>query len=130
MLTLPLETVGWIIVKAREVDVKDVDTSEDGASDDDVLGVLEDRPNDASADEVKSWIDDLNDDHQAELVALFWLGRDGSQAGEFQELLAEARGRRGNTVANYLLGSPLLADYLEAGLELLGINVNELESGL
>ncbi len=130
MLTLPLATVGWIILKAREVDVKDVDTAEADAQDDDVMGVLEDRPNDASADEVTSWIDDLNEDEQAELVAIFWLGRDGAEAEEFPELVAEARRRRMGSTARYLLGSPLLSDYLEAGLEALGVSVNELESSL
>ncbi len=130
MLTLPLSTVGWIILKAREVDVKDVDTAEEDADESDAMGVLEDRPNDPSAAELKSWIDDLNEDEQAELVALFWLGRDGTGADEFPELLGEARGKRATSAASYLLGSPLLADYLEAGLEMMGVNVNDLESNL
>jgi len=49
MLTLPLSTLGWIILKAREFDVKDVDTGEGGdADDDDPMGVLEDRSEIAS----------------------------------------------------------------------------------
>lgn len=130
MLTIPLRTVGWIVLKAREFDGKDIDTAEADADGEDPMGVLEDRPDDPSEDEVAGWIEDLNEDEQAELVALFWLGRDDGGAEEWPALLAEARARRAGSTAKYLLGSPLLSDYLEAGLETLGINVNALESSL
>ena len=130
MLTIPLETIGWIIVKARELDVKDVDTAGENAEDDDAMGVLEDRANDPSAAELTNWIQDLNLDQQAELVAVFWIGREGAAAEEFADYVAEAQARRAGPTARYLLGSPLLADHLEAGLETLGIDVTDLESGL
>lgn len=131
MLTVPLETIGWIIMKAREFDVKDVDTSDDTvAEDDDAMGVLEDRGNDPAAQEVASWIEDLTDEAQFELVALFWLGREGAVAAEFPDLVEEARARRAGPTSRYLLGSPMLADHLEAGLETLGVDVGELESSL
>ncbi|GMG81335.1 DUF3775 domain-containing protein [Paralimibaculum aggregatum] len=130
MLTIPLETIGWIIVKARELDVKDVDTAGAEAEEDDAMGVLEDRGNDPSAEELTNWIQDLNLDQQAELVAVFWIGREGAGADELADYVAEAQARRAGPTARYLLGSPLLADHLEAGLETLGINVNDLESRL
>jgi hypothetical protein len=130
MLTIPLNTLGWIIVKAREFDVKDVDT--DDANDDtgNPMGVLEDRGDDPTQDELTSWISDLTDSQKAELVALFWLGRDDGDADDFPDLVAHARREQGKSTSRYLLGSPLLGDYLEEGLETLGVDTSELESSL
>ncbi len=130
MLTIPLSTLGWIIVKAREFDGKDVDTDDPGDDSDNPLGVLEDRADDPTFDELTSWISDLTDFQKAELVAIFWLGRDDGDASDFAGLLAEARSQQGKSTARYLLGSPLLGDYLEEGLERLGIDTSEVESAL
>jgi hypothetical protein len=130
MLTIPLDTVGWIIVKAREYDVKEEDGSDGEASSDDAMGVLEDRADDPTEDELKSWIEDLTETQQAELVAMFWLGRGDADTDDFQELVAQARGARVGKTSTYLLGEPLLADYLEEGLEALGYDSSEVESNL
>ncbi len=130
MLTIPLSTLGWIIVKAREFDGKDIDTDDPGDDSDNPLGVLEDRGDDPTFEELTSWISDLNDSQRAELVAIFWLGRDDGDASDFAGLLEEARGQQGKSTARYLLGSPLLGDYLEEGLERLGIDTSAVESAL
>ena len=129
MLTIPLSTLGWIILKAREFDVKDVDTGERG-DEDDPYAVLEDRPDDPVFQELTGWINDMNETEQAELVALFWLGRDDGDASEFPGLVEEARGLQTprHDTARYLLGSPLLADYIEDGLERLGYDTSDIES--
>ncbi len=132
MLSIPLSTIGWIIVKAREFDVKEDANIEPGDDDgDNPLGVLEHRPDDATAQALRSWINDLTDTQKAELVALFWLGRDGEDPDDFPELVRTARAeqhRRGT--ARYLLGSPLLGDYLEDGLETLGLDSTEIEEAV
>lgn len=132
MLKLPLETVAWIILKAREFDVKegggDVATTEDDG--DNPLGVLEDREDDPTAAELTTWINDLTESQQAELVALMWLGRDDDDATSFSALIDEATGQQGPRTAPYLLGTPRLGDHLEEGLEKLGISTAELESAL
>ena len=131
MLSIPLNTIAWIILKAREFDVKeegDVATSEEDG--DNPLGVLEDRSDDPTVDELTTWISDLTETQQAELVALMWLGRGDDGAESFDELLAEARGQQGARTAPYLLGTPRLGDHLEEGLEKLGISTAELESEL
>jgi Protein of unknown function (DUF3775) len=130
MLTIPLSTVGWIILKAREFDVKDVDTDDVGDDSDNPMGVLEDRADDPTLNELTNWINDLTDSQKAELVALYWLGRDDNNTSDFAELLEEAQGQRDRRTANYLLGSPMLGDHLEEGLERLGIDTSELESAL
>jgi hypothetical protein len=131
MLTIATETVGWIILKSREVEVKDADTSDTGEAEEaGALSVLEDRGDDASNEELHSWIDDLTDTEQAELVALFWLGRGDGDADEFPELVARARESRTTPTADYLLGAPLLSDMLEEGLQALGYSVSDIESDL
>lgn len=128
MLTIPMTTLGWIILKAREFDVKDVDTTEAGGADEDPYAVLEDRPDDPVFLELTGWINDMHETHRAELVALFWLGRDEGDADDFPALVEQARGLQSHDTARYLLGSPLLADYLEEGLERLGYDSSEIES--
>jgi Protein of unknown function (DUF3775) len=130
MLSIPMSTLGWIIVKAREFDVKDVDTDDPGDDSDNPMGVLEDRADDPTYIELTNWINDLNDSQKAELVALFWLGRDDNNTADYAELLEEAQGQRGRRTAQYLLGSPMLGDHLEEGLERLGIDTSEVESAL
>ncbi len=131
MLKIPVETVVWIIVKAREFDAKeegDITRSEEDG--DNPLGVLEDRLDDATASELTTWISDLTETQQAELVALMWLGRGDDGPESFGELLEEARGQQGERTARYLLGTPQLGDYLEDGLEKMGISTAEIESTL
>ena len=130
MLTIPLDTLGWIIVKAREFDVKEGD-SYDGEAGEDDGDVLQDRGGaDPSEAELTSWINDLTDTQSAELVALMWLGRDDGDAAEFPALVEQARRSRTQRTSRYLLGEPLLADHLEAGLETLGYDVAEIESAI
>lgn len=129
MLSIPLDTLAWIILKAREFDVKDADTFDrEEESGENAMGVLEDRPDDPTEDELTTWIEDLTETQRSELVALFWLGRDEGDAGEFPELVEQARGLQRRGTARYLLGEPLLADYLEEGLARLGIDPATIES--
>jgi hypothetical protein len=129
MLNISLDTVGWIIVKARELNVK-VEDDNEGDEQDDPLGVLQDRDDDPTEDELRSWIEDLTDTEQAELVALFWLGRGDGEASDFPDLVDQARRSRSGKTSKYLLGEPLLADYLEEALEALGHDTSEIESNL
>lgn len=131
MLNISVETVAWIILKAREFDTKqagDIATTEDDG--DNPLGVLEDREDDATVEELVTWITDLTQTQQAELVALMWLGRGDDDASDFASLVEEARGQQGARTAPYLLGTPRLGDYLEDGLEKLGVSTAEVESAL
>jgi hypothetical protein len=129
MLNISPDTVGWIIVKARELNVK-VEDDNEGDEQDDPMAVLQDRDDDPTDQELRSWIEDLTDTEQAELVALFWLGRGDGDSGDFAELVDNARSARSGKTSKYLLGEPLLADYLEEGLEALGFDTSEIESNL
>jgi hypothetical protein len=123
------EKVGHVIVKAREYGAKVGawnDTAEEGDAEEDPSAILEDFADDPTSTELASFISALNDDEQASLVALAWVGRGTYEAEEFAEAVETARSERANATANYLLGMPLLADYLEEGLEKLGHSPEEI----
>jgi len=130
-LEIAPEKVAHVIIKAREFDAKvgawDA-SSEDGDGDEDPNAILEDLSNDPTAAELIGFIDALNDDEQANLVALAWVGRGTFEAEELDEAVETARNERINSTASYLLGLPLLADYLEEGLEKLGFSATDIES--
>lgn len=125
------EKVAHVIIKAREYDVKVGswdDTPEEGDAEENPDAILEDFSNDPTRAEIAGFIDRLNFDEQANLVALAWIGRGTFEKEEFEEAVETARRERINATSSYLLGMPLLADYLEEGLEKMGFSVDEIES--
>src|ERR1700757_1444452 len=124
-LEISPEKVGFIIVKAREIAAK-VAAWDDGAtSDHDAESILESFSDDATQDELKGFIRDLNEDEQASLVALAWIGRGSFGPDELDEALATARTERTNRTEDYLIGLPLLPDFLEEGLARLVYSVED-----
>ena len=130
-LAISAEKVAFFIEKAREFDVKEMDTDPDSgsnAADDEAIDVLEDDGTDPVAAELGSFISALNEDEQIDLVALMWLGRGDGTIDEWDELRAravEARAEYGNArseTARYLLGEPMLGDFLADGLDAFGID--------
>lgn len=119
MNAIDLDSVCSIVLKARVLSAKEGVVDPDDASnavDDGDRQILQDGADDATAEELKSFIDDLNEDQQIELVALAWLGRGSFSRAEWRDALAEARQAANERTAEYLMGMPLLADYLEEGL--------------
>ena len=118
-LNLPLDKIGFIILKAREYDVKEGDSDpEEGSNaiDDGQIDVLTDTPEDPVREELVGAIRALNDEERIRLVALAWLGRGTFALDEWKEALSTARSEHSRRAAEYLLGLPLLGDYLEDGL--------------
>ncbi|SIS94825.1 Protein of unknown function [Roseivivax lentus] len=76
---------------------------------------------------LRDYISGLNEDEANNLVAILWVGRDSFDAEEWDEALATARAEATAPTEDYLSGMPELADYLEAGLEALGIDVTDAE---
>lgn len=66
--------------------------------------------------QVRGLIDGLNEDESYDLVALMWVGRGTFGLDEFQEARKIASEEATQSTSDYLLGTPLLADYLEEGL--------------
>ena len=133
MLTIPLEKLAYIIEKAREFDAEvPVDPGEATGSDpvdDDERQILLDTPDNPTAQELRDAIDGLNVDEREELLALAWLGRGDYDAGSWPEALRQARQTRTETETDYLLGTPLLADYLEEGVSALGLSLEDFRRG-
>lgn len=77
--------------------------------------------------ELHAFIKGLNEDEQAQLVALAWVGRGVFEAGDFAEALATAYAERAAPTDQYLMGMPHLAENLEAGLDAMGIDVTGAE---
>ncbi len=118
-LNLPLDKVSFIILKAREYDVKEEGADPDTGSnpiDDGQTDVLTDAGDDPVREELLGAIRGLNDDERVRLVALAWLGRGTYDLDEWKEAIATARSEHSRRAAEYLLGLPLLGDYLEDGL--------------
>jgi hypothetical protein len=119
--------IGYVIIKARECAAK-VAAWDDGAtSDHDADSILESFSDDATREQLKGFIRDLNEDEQASLVALAWIGRGSFGPEELDEALDTARTEHVNRREEYLLGMPMLADYLEEGLDRLGYSVEDIE---
>ncbi|MCA1440049.1 DUF3775 domain-containing protein [Ensifer sp. IC4062] len=131
-LSISPEKVCYFIVKAREFDVKDVVTDPDpasNASDDNMASVLEDQPDDPVEAELTSAIWALNEDEQIDLVALTWLGRGDGKLEDWADIRAQAAEAHNNRTAAYLLGIPLLADYLEEAVAQFGESCQDYELG-
>jgi Protein of unknown function (DUF3775) len=70
----------------------------------------------------------MSEDEQADLVTLAWLGRDSNSLEDWSTLREEAgRTHAVRPTANYLLGMPLISDYLEGALSLLGHSCEDVE---
>jgi hypothetical protein len=118
-LGLSLDTVTFIILKAREYDVKEADSDPDDGSnpaDDGQIDVLADKQDDPVAEELRGAINGLRGDEKARLVALAWLGRGTYALDEWADAVATARREHHARTVEYLLSLPLLGDYLEDGL--------------
>ena len=129
-----LETVCYVINRARAV-MADLDPLDDEpghhAADDVVRDDLpeedEGAVDNAELDDLKAFIDSLNDDEQADLVALTWVGRGTYTAEDWDEAVEIAHEEHPKRVARYLLSQPLLADELEEGLSEMGLSCEDAE---
>lgn len=128
MLEISPGKVAYLAILAREIDVKvapwdspEDDTDSDGGS------VLEAMPDDPAIKEFKSFVEGLNEDEKASLIAVMWIGRDTFTVADLKEAVETAKDNSRAPAAEYLLGIPLLPDYLEAGLEALGFDPEEAE---
>ena len=129
-LTISPEKVCFLIIKAHEFDAKEeVSEPNPGSnpSDDRDIEVLEDYADDPVAEEITSFIGSLSVDEQIDLVALMWLGREDYTAADWPAVREEAASAHNERTAVYLLGTPLLGDFLEEGLSMLGYSCEDYE---
>lgn len=117
------DKVCYIVARARMFDVKaEVSDPDSGSNptDEEMRDVLEDFADDPTRQELVAYIRALDEEEQINLVALAWVGRGTYDAMEWDDALEAARGEHNSRTAEYLLGLPLLGDYLEDGLDAFG----------
>jgi hypothetical protein len=115
MLQISPAKIAHVIIRAREFDSG---VSGWGA---------EARGQHGTEDELRAFIASLNEDEKASLVAVMWIGRETFGPDELDEALATARAEATVPTEDYLLGVPLLADYLEDGMSALGLSPEDEE---
>jgi hypothetical protein len=128
MLNVNPETICFIINKAREFHAKEevvIPEEPNSPADNWAMQVLADHADDMTLQELKSTIEDLEPDQQIELVALMWVGRGDFSEEEWEGAVEEAQGNWNPRTAEYLMATPLVADYLDEGLSLLGYSCEE-----
>ena len=130
-LSISPEKVFFIISKSRQFD------SETGgggvildSGDDDMSYGRGGRGRDTDRAELSGVIRDLNVDEQIDLVALMWLGRGDGDLANWRELHAQAARAHNQRTASYLIGTPMLADYLEEAMSQFGKSFEEFEEHL
>jgi hypothetical protein len=129
-LSISSEKVCFLIVKAREFDVQDVDTElEEGANaiDDKMIDVLEESGDNPVAQEIRVFIAELGEDEKADLIGLLRIGRGDGPMEDWDALREEGFSEQEGRIGAYLMSEPLLSDYLEEGLSQFGISCAEFE---
>lgn len=129
MLKIPLDQLAFIIEKAREFDEETapLDDAEAGSnpSDDRDVAILEDNADNPTQQELAGALQALDEEQRIELLALMWLGRGDFDRSEWHDALKQAREVHNAAETEYLIGTPLLADYLEEGLNTLGYSLDD-----
>ena len=119
-IDLNRETIRFLIERVREFQTRDdIDfDDEPDVDEDDWSGeVAVNVATDPYYQELKTTIEDLEPDQQITLVAVMWVGRGDFSASEWDDALSEARRNWNEHTAAYLLGTPMLSDYLAEGVE-------------
>lgn len=80
--------------------------------------------------ELRGVVENMGEEEQAALVAIMWIGRDAFDAQEWDEAYRTALSEASTPTADYLIGTPHVADHLEAGLEALGYDAQDEEDEL
>lgn len=104
MIELNIDKVAQVIILARELDRAEA--------------------------EFDAFVERLDPDEQAELVAVFWIGRGSYEVEDLAEAIEAAHRNATVPTGEYLKGSPHLPDHLEAGLEALGIDPEDAEDAI
>ena len=123
-LGISLEAVAAIVDAARAVQ----EGEESGAlarEEEDEEGLDAEDDENMDEDALRAFINDLNEDEQASLIALAWVGRGDYSGAEFDDARNLAKERNIRDPAEYLLGIDMLGDMLEEGLAELGLSLED-----
>ncbi len=128
MLSVNPETICFLINKAHEFHAKEgvvIPEVPNSPADDWGRQVLADHIDDFSYQEMLYAINDLEPDQASELLALVWLGRGDYEAEEWESAVNDARDSWDEQTITNMIATPLVADYLTEGLELLDYRCEE-----
>jgi hypothetical protein len=129
-LDINAERLSLIITLAREYD-EDL-PSDDDEDDENHVGeaideeLVEEHEYDLAYQELKGALESLSRDEQNCVVALVWLGRGTYDQDEFEDALSEASELDAARIPDYLIGTPLLPEYLEEGMTKMGLELEEI----
>lgn len=122
-LTITADSAFAIVEKARQYAAKVAGTDPDSGSnptDDASVDALEFSAGDDTRNELIGAIDDLNDDEQADLIALILVGRGDLTRDEWRQARATADDIGRAKIPEFVAQIPLASDYLEEGLSQFG----------
>jgi hypothetical protein len=120
-LGISLAAVATIAEHARAV--QEPEEAELGDDEDDEP---EDDVDELPEEALRAFITELNEDEQAALIALAWVGRGDYEASEWAEAKALAAERNaGRDASDYLLGLDGLGDLLEEGVAAFGLSLDD-----
>lgn len=130
-LGISLEAVATIVDHVRALQAKEeVDEEQLDEDQDSEATLLQGDPDvdDLTEETLREFIDELNDDEQAVLIALAWVGRGDYGPEEWQEALRLAAERNeGKDAGAYLLGMEMVGDLLAEGVAAFGLSIEDVE---
>lgn len=127
-LGVSLETVATVVDLARAIQGKEETDAEQATEDaNSEAALLQETPDDMTEDTLRQFIDELNEDEQASLIALAWIGRGDYGPEDWDEARGLAVERNQTGVANYLLEMDMLGDLLAEGVAGFGLSIEDVE---
>jgi hypothetical protein len=107
---------------------EETDPAQVSEDEDSEAALLQQTPDDMTAGALRAFIADLNEDEQASLIALTWIGRGDHGAEDWEEARALAAERNeGRDAAAYLLAMDNLGDLLAEGVAAFGLSIEDVE---
>ncbi|NHF73559.1 DUF3775 domain-containing protein [Paracoccus xiamenensis] len=119
MLEITADKIAYVIIRAREYESGVNAWAHSGQ-----------RTGHGVRTELHEFIAGLNEDEQAALTAVMWIGRESFDPEDLEEAIVTAKTERSAPTEDYLMGEPRLADLLEAGMDALGISPEDAEDDL
>lgn len=123
-MNLSSDQIADFVDHARALDVQEgISDPDEGSNavDDGMVDVLEADDDNLGEADLRSFVESLNEEAKAELVALAWVGRGDFDAEEWKDAVAEARGRSSEgSTSEYLIGIPDIGDLVAEGYAVIG----------
>ena len=127
-LGVSLETVATVVDLARALQgTEETDPAQAAEDANSEAALLQETPDDMTEDALRQFIEELNEDEQASLIALAWIGRGDYGSEDWDEARALAAERNESDTASYLLEMSMLGDLLAEGVASFGLSIEDVE---